>query len=258
MARKIASGAEIWCEEGGGGSGPTLLLLHGLGCNADVWNGLKPILAKEWPGRWLAPDLRGHGRSSHRGPYGYAGHAADMAALLAQHDEVVALGHSMGGVVAMAMATGWFGVKVRKIAAFGVKIRWNPGEAEKLHQLAAAPARWFATEAEAVERYLKVSGLFGLVDPASAMATSGVRQEGGRFRLASDPGINAAAGPDVASFAAASRAALRMAAGSKDQMVGADDMRPFDPSPHIFEGAGHNVHVERPAELWRFAAAALS
>jgi pimeloyl-ACP methyl ester carboxylesterase len=30
------------------------------------------------------------------------------------------------------------------------------------------------------------------------------------------------------------------------------DMQPFDPKPHIFEGAGHNVHVERPDELWKF------
>lgn len=251
MAGKIATGTDIWVEEGGSG-GPTLMLLHGLGCNADAWEGMKPLVREQWPGRWLIPDLRGHGRSGHRAPYSYAGHAADMVALLKQHEEVVLVGHSMGGVIAIALASGWFGIKVRHVVAFGMKIRWMPDEVTKLHALAQAPVRYFPTEAEAVDRYLKVSGLIGLVDPASPAARSGIRTEEGRFRLASDPGINAAAGPDVAAFVAASKAPVRMAAGAKDPMVTAADMQPFDPKPEIFEGVGHNIHVERPAELWQF------
>ena len=47
-----------------GGSGePVLLLLHGLGATGDVWDGWRPWLARRWPGRWLAPDLPGHGGS---------------------------------------------------------------------------------------------------------------------------------------------------------------------------------------------------
>lgn len=257
MPDRVASGAEIWAEQGGS-SGPALMLLHGLGANADIWQKMKALVEKEWPGRWIVPDLRGHGRSGHRAPYGYAGHAADMAALLGQHEEAVVVGHSMGGVVAMAMASGWYGVKVRHVIAFGVKIRWTPDEVTKLHALGQAPVRWFATRDEAVDRYLKVSGLFGLVDPASAAARSGIREEGGRFRLASDPAINGAAGPDVAAFVAAARAPIRLAAGSKDAMVTLADMQPFDPAPEIFEGAGHNLHVERPDELWRFVRRAIA
>jgi len=251
MAGKIATGVDIWAEEGGSG-GHTLVLLHGLGANADVWEGMKPIVRKEWPGRWLIPDLRGHGRSGHRAPYSYAGHAADMAALLKQHEEVVLVGHSMGGVISIALASGWFGVRVRHVVAFGMKIRWVPEEVAKLYLLAQAPVRWFETQAEAVDRYLKVSGLIGLIDPASPAALSGIREEQGKFRLASDPMINAAAGPDVAAFVAASRAPIRMGAGVEDPMVTAADMQPFDSNPEMFEGVGHNVHVERPAELWQF------
>jgi pimeloyl-ACP methyl ester carboxylesterase len=36
-------------------------------------------------------------------------------------------------------------------------------------------------------------------------------------------------------------------------MVSADDMMPFDASPTIFAGAGHNVHVEKPEQVWDFA-----
>ncbi len=43
------------------GSGPAVLLLHGIGGNHTVWNDVIPGLAKEF--LVLAPDLRGHGRS---------------------------------------------------------------------------------------------------------------------------------------------------------------------------------------------------
>ena len=39
------------------------MLLHGLGATGDVWNAWWPLLARRWPGRWLAPDLPGHGGS---------------------------------------------------------------------------------------------------------------------------------------------------------------------------------------------------
>ena len=44
------------------GSGPSIVLLHGIGGNHVVWNEVIPLLAREF--HVLAPDLRGHGRSS--------------------------------------------------------------------------------------------------------------------------------------------------------------------------------------------------
>jgi len=44
------------------GSGPAVLLLHGIGGSHTVWNDVIPGLAKEY--LVLAPDLRGHGRSA--------------------------------------------------------------------------------------------------------------------------------------------------------------------------------------------------
>ena len=244
---------KLWHREGGDGA-QRLVLIHGMGANADVWRPLEEHLQ----GRWLAPDLRGHGRSPHAAPYSFAGYAADVADLLRQDEEVTIVGHSMGGVVGMLLATGWFGIKVRKVIAFGVKIRWAPDEVPKLHALARSPARMFESKAEAVERYLKVSGLFGLVDPASPLAASGVREENGKYRLAGDPMAYAAAGPDLSPIVKAMKAPLRLGAGSKDPMVNADDMRPFDPRAYVIEGAGHNAQVERPAELWQFIAKELA
>jgi len=248
------SGAEIWTESGGTGA-PTLVLLHGLGANGTVWEGLKPLVRRHWPGRWVNLDLRGHSRSGHARPYGYAMYAADVAAALGDQDERVAIiGHSMGGVVAMALATGWFGLTVDRVLAFGVKIAWTSEEVDKLKQLAAAPTRWFDTREEAVERYLKVSGLIGLVDPTSPEAAVGIHQQDSRFRLASDPRTNAAAGPGVAPVYRAAQAPILLAAGENDKMASTADMKSLDPQCVTLPGLGHNVHVESPNTIWQLFA----
>ena len=92
-------GPALWVESGGTGQ-PLLVMLHGLGANAAAWQRLRPIVEAGWRGRWLAPELRAHGRSGHATPYGMAMHAADVAGLLDPADDIVILGHSKGGGVA--------------------------------------------------------------------------------------------------------------------------------------------------------------
>src|SRR5579859_4812705 len=82
------------------GTGPAVLLLHGLGSSGRDWEYQIPSLTGY---RVIAPDLRGHGRSSKPGGrYSIAGFAADMAGLLralgARPAHVVGL--SLGGAVA--------------------------------------------------------------------------------------------------------------------------------------------------------------
>jgi len=246
----------LWAESGGSGS-PTLLLLHGLGAHAAVWQRLLPSVAAGWPGRWVAPDLRGHGRSGHAATYSFGAHAADVATLLPPREPVVILGHSMGGVVAMTLASGWFGIAVRQVVAFGVKLVWSEPEIARARDLARAEVRWFATRGEALERHLLVSGLKGLVDPGDAMAAPGVVEDGGRYRLAAAPGINDVVGVDVARVVAAMTAPLHLAAGERDPMVSLAQMQRFDGGAEILPGLGHNPHVEAPEALWRFAERAL-
>jgi pimeloyl-ACP methyl ester carboxylesterase len=243
-------------EEGGSGT-PALLLLHGLGVNAAVWDNLRPIINQRWRGRWLAPDLPGHGRSPRAPPYSLGRHAAAVAVLFEPGEQVIVLGHSMGGAVAMALASGWFGVEVRSVVAFGVKLVWQEDEIAKARTLAQAPARRFATRGEAVERYLRVAGLGGLVGPDSATAQSGVVEEGAEFRLAADPRISEVVGAPIDQIVAAMRAPLRLAAGGRDPMVTLDQMRRFDPAAVLIEDTGHNPHVEAPERLWRILEEAL-
>lgn len=238
-----------------GGSGERLVvLLHGLGANRAVWSRMLAIADKHWPGRWLAPDLRGHGKSAMEGPYGYATHAADIADLIASEDasKITLVGHSMGGVVAALVGTGWYGPQVREVAAFGVKLQWTPEEEAKARELAQRPARAFATRAEAIDRFLKVSGLIGLVDPSSETAASGVTGADGQWLVAMDPRCFGSVGPSIPALLKLSAAPLRLAAGAKDPMVTLDHMRALDAAACSFDGAGHNAHWETPAQVWDF------
>lgn len=94
---------EIYYQEAG--SGYPLLLLHGLGSSSDDWVFQLPVLAQHF--RVIAPDLRGHKRSSPvRGPLTVYTLAADMAQLLAALDirQAHVLGWSLGGLVAQMLA----------------------------------------------------------------------------------------------------------------------------------------------------------
>ncbi len=235
-------------------AGRLLVLLHGLGANRAVWQPMTALAEKHWPGRWLAPDLRGHGRSLHKGPYGYATHAADIADLIANEPDgsVTLVGHSFGGVVAALVGSGWFGPKVAKVAAFGVKIVWSADEEAKAQELALRPARVFATRAEAIDRFLKTSGLFGLVDPASDTAASGVTGSDAQWQVATDPRVYGAVGPSIEQILRLSSAPLRLAAGEADPMVTLEQMRRIDPAALTLAGAAHNAHWQDPAQVWDF------
>jgi pimeloyl-ACP methyl ester carboxylesterase len=69
MSRQEAGPGHLWVQEGGRGEPTLLLLLHGLGASGEVWAGVRDLLDRRWPGRWVIPDLRGHGRSGHASPY---------------------------------------------------------------------------------------------------------------------------------------------------------------------------------------------
>ena len=64
------------------GAGPPVVLLHGLGADHTMWNGVIPLLSSRF--RVLAPDLRGHGRSPapETARYGFEDLAADLLAFL--------------------------------------------------------------------------------------------------------------------------------------------------------------------------------
>jgi hypothetical protein len=62
---------------------------------------------------------------------------------------------------------------------------------------ARRPPAWFASREEAAARYLRVSGLAGLLPATDPAVDAGLREQDGRWRLAIDPGAFAVGAPDM-------------------------------------------------------------
>ncbi|GAA5125867.1 alpha/beta fold hydrolase [Haloechinothrix salitolerans] len=231
---------------GGDPAGPPLLLLHGLGATGRVWDGLLDRL-DGW--RWFVPDLPGHGASTPLARYSIGGLAAAVAVALDRDRPVVAVGHSLGGAVAVALASGWFGVSVSAACGLGIKVRWSDAELAKAAEVAARPNRVYDAREDAVERGLKVAGLAGLVPVDSGVADAGVVQTDGGWTLALDPAAFAVGAPDMPGLLAAARAPVILAAGEHDPMGPPDHLHELRADAVTLSGLGHNAHVEDPAAL---------
>jgi pimeloyl-ACP methyl ester carboxylesterase len=84
------------------GSGPVLLLIHGMAGSSETWRQVMPGLAQRFT--VVVPDLLGHGRSEKpEGDYSLGAFACTLRDLLVAlgHERVTVVGQSLGGGVAM-------------------------------------------------------------------------------------------------------------------------------------------------------------
>lgn len=100
------------------GQGPIVLGIHGFLDNAESLNVLAPFLTSY---HFIALDLAGHGRSSHRSEgahYNQADYLQDLHALITGQgwDDVILVGHSLGGILATMFAA-LFPEKVRGVVS---------------------------------------------------------------------------------------------------------------------------------------------
>ena len=94
-------GVQIHYESGGSGS-PALVFIHGWNCDRSYWSAQLPVFASTH--QVVAIDLAGHGDSGvNRVEWSMANFGADVAAVAnrLQLEEIILVGHSMGGPVAL-------------------------------------------------------------------------------------------------------------------------------------------------------------
>ena len=87
------------------GSGPVMLLVHGIAGSSGTWARVMPDLAEHHT--VVALDLLGHGASAKpRGDYSLGAYASGIRDLMVAlgHDSATVVGHSLGGGVAMQLA----------------------------------------------------------------------------------------------------------------------------------------------------------
>lgn len=89
----------------GGGSGPVVVLIHGMAGSSATWEPVMTDLTRRYT--VIAPDLPGHGDSDKpRGDYSLGAHASSIRDLLLAlgHERATIVGQSFGGGVAMQLA----------------------------------------------------------------------------------------------------------------------------------------------------------
>ena len=235
------------------GAGEPVLLVHGWGSDAGEWDQHVAALAERH--RVIAPDLRGHGRSS----VPAAGNepramAADLAALLHRlgTGPVVAIGHSMGAQVVSVLAVehpSLVSALVTLDPGYGVVEAAAPYLAQVVEGLsgddptgtALAVEEWSFTPATApAVRAAHRRRIAGTAPHVLAQAFAGIFTAPGAFGLrpASEAYLARRARPVLSIWADAGRAAW------EERLL-------TNPGSRVlaWPGAGHYLHEERPAEF---------
>lgn len=250
------------------GSGPALLLLHGLGCDSSTWADVMPQLAEHFT--VIAPDLLGHGESDKPdADYSLGGYANAMRDLLTilGIDKVTVVGHSFGGGVAMQFAyqfpdrtervllvsTGGLGKEVTPLIRFltvpgsssvlaAATFRpWRPLVAGALRSLSKLPISATRDLDEVADIYES------LADPAQRTAvqrvTSHVLNWKGQFVTMTDRSYLARLMPVLVIW------------GRQDMVIPSShaDLAPTHvmSDVHIFDDSGHFPHKDHPQEFVR-------
>ena len=85
------------------GNGPPLVLIHGVGLQAEAWSAIAPVLAQHFT--VFAVDMPGHGHSPLEAASGLSDYTERFLAFAeAQAEPVAVAGHSMGAMIALDMA----------------------------------------------------------------------------------------------------------------------------------------------------------
>lgn len=135
MAEIVAGGVRTSYDEQG--SGPAVVLVHGLGGSKALWRHVLPALAREF--RVVAYDLRGSGSSERPpGPWSLDDLVADLDSVIdgLGLEPAAVVGHSLSGGMVLAYAAR-HGAKVRAVAGVGAVTELADTAREGMRQRAA-------------------------------------------------------------------------------------------------------------------------
>ncbi|MDX6651899.1 MAG: hypothetical protein QOJ38_680 [Solirubrobacterales bacterium] len=252
-----------------GGSGPLIVLIHGITGSSRTWREVMPLLAEDFT--IVAPDLLGHGASAKpQGDYSlgaYASGVRDLVGMLG-YDRGTIVGHSLGGGIALQFAyqfpertermvlvsSGGLGRGVSPV----LRAAWLPGSELVLPLLCS---RQLLGAGEAVSRFFGRLGMTAgpdLAEMATGFASLGDAEARRAFihtiRAVIDLGGQRVSASDRLYLAAALPTLIVW--GDRDQMIPADHGQAAHAAIpgsrfELFEGAGHFPHLSDPR---RFAA----
>jgi pimeloyl-ACP methyl ester carboxylesterase len=136
------------------------------------------------------------------------------------------------------------------VLALSVKVKWTDEEIQKGRSVAQSAVRWMPTREDAVDRYLRVSGLAGRDRSMGRSADIGIVEEGGQYRLALDNRAFGSASLGVVDMMQQCRAPLAFLTGDADPIAPPVDFAEAGLNIAAVDGAGHQLPVDAPEAVW--------
>lgn len=238
--------------------GTPLLVVHGV---SNTGARYRRLAQDQLPGaRVVAPDLRGHGRSTWDPPWSVPANVADLAAAVEEwgHGPVAVAGHSFGGLIGMALAAARPEL-VERLALIDPAAAIAPAVAAARAEGFRRDEGWASPEeARAARLAMRPEGARQTVDEDLATFLDECEDGRWRFRFSRSAAVTAwseMAGP-APSLAAWPGRALLIAATGPDGMV-TEALRArlrADLGDRLREeaiDAGHMLFWDAPRELGR-------
>lgn len=238
-----------------------VLLIHGPACCGGTWAPIAERLADQY--HLIAPDLRGHGDSPRQDSYQFEEFIGDLDAYANARglQRFAIIGHSMGGLLAMAYAIR-YPERVSSLVSIDFSVPVPQWQVDYAQRACLNPVRTFTTEAEGLA-YLRRAFSRTASDETLRQLASGVLGQidsGWRFKV--DPGA-------LREFTDFPRAPEIERVRCRTLLFRGSDSRVMDRGGGIamlrriararlvqIPRAGHYVHLDNPAatadELRRF------
>lgn len=147
-------GLQLHYVEWGSPTNPPLIMLHGVGSLAHIWDFIAPAFVSTY--HVLSLDWRGHGDSdrSSDSVYSYDLYVGDLEGLVSNLGltDLTLVGHSLGGYVALYYASRNRD-SVRAVVAADVRTSISPEEVQQLRSISVRPHKEIDSQEEIILRF---------------------------------------------------------------------------------------------------------
>jgi pimeloyl-ACP methyl ester carboxylesterase len=183
-------GASIAYRAWGDPEGRSIVLVHGGAAHSRWWDHIAPMLTAGWG--VVAVDLSGHGDSDRRDRYSLDTWAREVLAVVAEAGSTAAsvvIGHSMGGLVTLRLAT-LAGSQIAGAVAIDSPVRdMAPEDRAARQHRAFGPLRVYPTPEAAVARFRPIPDQPTLDYIADHVAATSIRPAEGGWTWKFDPRV---------------------------------------------------------------------
>lgn len=236
------------------GSGQPLIIMHGVFGSSDNWQTLGKVFSEQF--KVYLVDLRNHGNSPHSDSFDYDVMVKDVVELMDDEGLTKAhiLGHSMGGKVAMHLAT-QYPKKVDKLIVVDIAPKYYPPHHQQIFEgFHSVDLANLENRRDADDQMSRVISNIGV---RQFILKNLDRNKDGSFawklNLSAIEKAIEKVGEGIEGKVSFDGTTLFIAGGKSDYITNQDHslIHSYFPNAEIatVAGAGHWVHAERPKEL---------